>query len=184
MVTYHIKYLRARYRRQTDPHYISKEKQRLLDASARTRKRTLYNHRLQMINEVPALRVHGRLFETMGLDGTSSDEEDRSRGRGIYVIRRRKQFSPQLNHLKNQIDESFSIRFKGPGTKGNQMRKRIDVGVFSKRRLKVKGLPISVMNPTWLVGLTDVQKAMYEFRDMQYKYVFPEELLDSPENQY
>ncbi|KAG8703278.1 hypothetical protein FRC08_002967 [Ceratobasidium sp. 394] len=182
MVTCHIKYLRARYRRQTDPKYIAQEPQRLRSSSAGTRKRTLYNHRLRIINAIPALARHGRLIETLGLEGTSSDEEDRTRDiRGIYVIKRRKQLSSKVNHLKRQLDLAYSIHFKGPGSKGNQLRKRVDTGLVSKRKFMVGGLPLSCMDPGWLATLTDVQKGMYEFYDMVYDFSFPEELLRSPE---
>ncbi|KAG9085989.1 hypothetical protein FRC06_003328 [Ceratobasidium sp. 370] len=182
MVTSHIKYLRARYRRQTMPEYIAKEAQRLRSSSANTRRRTLYGHRLRIINAVPALARHGRLIETLGLEGTSSDEEDLTRGvRGIYVVKRRKQLSSKVTHLKRQLDLAYSIHFKRPGSKGNQLRKRVDTDLVSNRRLKVPGLPLSCMDPGWVAGLTDVQKEMYEFRDMQYDFTFPQELLESPE---
>ncbi|KAG8764766.1 hypothetical protein FRC12_007905 [Ceratobasidium sp. 428] len=180
MVTTHIKYLRARYRRQTIPEYITKESQRLRAASAGTRKRTLYQHRLRIINAIPALRRHGRLIETLGLEGTSSDEEDATRP-GVYLIKRRRQLSRQVNLLKDQLDKAFSIYFKGPGSKGNRDRKRVEGGPVNTRRLRVTGLPLSCMDPAWLATLTDIQKGLYEFRDMQYDFTFPLELLDPPE---
>ncbi|KAG8717504.1 hypothetical protein FRC09_014168 [Ceratobasidium sp. 395] len=179
MATCHIKYLRARYRRQTIPEYIAKETRRLLSSSAGTRKRTLYGHRLRIINAIPALARHGRLIETLGLEGTSSDEEDLTRGRGIYVVKRPIQLSQQVTDLKRQLDLAHYNRFKGPGSKGNQVRRRIDVpGVESRRKLRIPGLPISCMDPGWLATLTDVQKSLYEFRDLQYDFSFPQELLD------
>ncbi|KAG8714264.1 ATPase with role in protein import into the ER [Ceratobasidium sp. 395] len=167
MATCHVKYLRARYRRQTIPEYITKEARRLLSSSAGTRKRTLYGHRLRIINAIPALARHGRLIETLGLEGTSSDEEDLTRGRGIYVVKRPVQLSQQVTDLKRQLDLAHYNRFKGPGSKGNQVRRRIDVpGVESRRKLRIPGLPISCMDPGWLATLTDVQKSLYEFRDL------------------
>ncbi|KAG8732658.1 hypothetical protein FRC10_000778 [Ceratobasidium sp. 414] len=127
------------------------------------------------------LSRHGRLIETLGLEGTSSDEEDATR-RGVYIIKRRRQLSPQVNHLKGQLDLAYSIHFKGPGSKGNQLRKRVDKDLSSNRRLRVIGLPLSCMNPTWLSTLTDIQKDMYEFRDVQYDFTFPQELLQCPED--
>ncbi|KAG8791222.1 hypothetical protein FRC12_009844 [Ceratobasidium sp. 428] len=180
MVTMHIKYLRARYRRQTIPDYIAKEPQRLRAASAAVRKRTLYEHRLRIINAIPALARHGRLFETLGLEGTSSDEEDPAR-RGIYLIKRRKPLSRQVNHLKNQVDQAFSIQFKGPGSRGNRDRKRVESNLVSTRRFRVKGLPLSCMDPAWLATLTEVQKGLFEFRDMKYDFAFAEEFLQPPE---
>ncbi|KAG9097336.1 hypothetical protein FRC06_007657 [Ceratobasidium sp. 370] len=175
MVTSHIKYLRARYRCQTDPKYIAEESNRRRSSSARTRKQTI-------INAVPALARHGRLIETLGLEGTSSDEEDTTRSVwGVYAVKRRRQLSHDVHSLKRKLDLAWSIHFKGPGSKGNQARKRIDSGLVSKRRLNVTGLPLSCMDPGWLATLTDVQKEMYEFRDMEYDFGFPEELLETPE---
>ncbi|QRV83657.1 hypothetical protein RhiJN_11673 [Ceratobasidium sp. AG-Ba] len=156
MATTHLKYLRARYRRQTNPAYIAKEPERLRSSSAATRKRTLYDHRLRIINAIPALARHGRLIETLGLEGTSSDEEDTTH-RGTYIIKRRKQLSLKVNHLKRKLDLAYSIHFKGPGSQGNQLRKRIDIGKVSNRRLKVMGLPTSCMDPV----TTLVSKGVY-----------------------
>ncbi|KAG9099105.1 hypothetical protein FS749_002121 [Ceratobasidium sp. UAMH 11750] len=134
-----------------------------------------------MINAVPALAKHGCLIETLGLEGTSSDEEDTTRP-GVYLVKCRKQLSPQVRQLKRQLDLAYSIHFKGPGSKGNQLRKRIDTGLVSNRRLKITGLPISCMDQGWLSTLTDVEKDMYKFREMQYDFSFPQELLKSPED--
>ncbi|KAG8721932.1 hypothetical protein FRC09_007107 [Ceratobasidium sp. 395] len=144
MATMHIKYLRARYRRQTNPEYIAKEPQRLRAASANTRKRTLYAQRLRVIDAVPALRRHGRLFETLGLEGTSSDEEDPNNC-GVYLIKQRKQLARPVEDLKRQVDQTRGVHF------------------------------------AWLASLTDIQKQMYEFWDMEYQFTFPMEMLKSPE---
>ncbi|KAG8701762.1 hypothetical protein FRC08_003915 [Ceratobasidium sp. 394] len=183
MVTSHIKYLRARYRRQTIPEYTAKEAQRLRLSSSNTRRHTLYKHRLRIINAVPALARHGRLIETLGLEGTSSDEEDRTRDgvRGIYLVKRRKQLSSKVTHLKRQLDLAYSIHFKGPGSKGNQLRRRVDIDLVSNRRFEISGLPLSCMDPGWVASLTDTRKEMYDFCDVEYDFTFPEELLESPD---
>ncbi|KAG8787131.1 hypothetical protein FRC12_015865 [Ceratobasidium sp. 428] len=180
MVTGHFKYLRTCYRRQNVPEVIAKEVKRHLDANRTTRKHTLYNHRLRIIKTIPALRRHGRLFETLGIDGTSSDEE--SPRKGVYIVRRKKQLSSKVTDLKRNVDQAFTIQFKGVGTKGNQLRRRIDSEEhFSTRKFRVKGLPISCMDPTWLATLTDVQKEMFEFNDHEYDFDdFPVEILDEP----
>ncbi|KAG8699893.1 hypothetical protein FRC08_005047 [Ceratobasidium sp. 394] len=180
MVTCHFKYLCTRYRRQTLLNYIAKELDRRRACSARTWKQTLYDHRRQIINAVPALGRHGRLIKTLGLEGTSSDEEDPARP-GIYIVKRHKQLSSQVQLLKQKLDQAWSIHFKGPGSKGNQSRKRVDTDLVSKQRLNVAGLPLSCMDPSWLAKLTDVQRDMHKFREMQYDFAFPKELLQSPE---
>ncbi|KAG8776032.1 hypothetical protein FRC12_001129 [Ceratobasidium sp. 428] len=179
MVTGHFKYLRTCYRRQNVPEVIAKEAKRHLEANRTTRKHTLYNHRLRIIKTIPSLRRHGRLFETLGIDGTSSDEE--SPRKGVYIVRRKKQLSSKVTGLKRHVDQAFAIQFKGEGTKGNQLRRRIDSEEhFSTRKFRVKGLPISCMDPAWLATLTDVQKEMYEFNDHEYEFEFPVEFLDEP----
>ncbi|KAG9079413.1 hypothetical protein FS749_008543 [Ceratobasidium sp. UAMH 11750] len=131
-----------------------------------------------MINAVPALAKHGRLIETLGIEGTSSDEEGPT---GIYVIKRQKQLSAQVTQLKRKLDLAYSIHFKGPGSKGNQLRKRVDNGLTSGRRLRVPGLPLSCMDPGWLSTLGEVEKGMHAFRDLQNDFTFPDEVLKSPD---
>ncbi|KAG9095676.1 hypothetical protein FS749_010013 [Ceratobasidium sp. UAMH 11750] len=181
MVTSHFKYLRTRYRRQTVPEVTAKEPQRHRSQNANTRKHTLYRHRLSIINTIPALAKHGRLFESLGLDGTSSDEE--SPRKGIYIVRRKKQLSSKVQNLKRdrQLDQAYAIHFKGPGSKGNQLRQRIDTGVVSTRNFRITGLPLSCIDQAWLATITDVQKGMLDINeDLQYDFTFPEELLEVP----
>lgn len=155
---------------------------------------------MKIINAVPALQKHGRLIEALGVEGTSSDEEDPTR-KGTFLIKRRKQLSPKVNHLKryarlsysfyklkvytyfpySQLDQAFAIRFKGPGSRGNQVPRRVDTGLLSKRKFNIHGLPASCMDPGWLMTLTDVQKEIFSFRDIEYNFSFPKELLKSPE---
>ncbi|KAG8707830.1 hypothetical protein FRC08_000266 [Ceratobasidium sp. 394] len=98
MATGHFKYLCSCYRRQNIPEVAAKEPQQHCSANANTRKHTLYNHRLRIIKTIPALRRHGRLIETLGIDGTSSDEE--SARKGVYTVRRKRQLSSKFQHLK------------------------------------------------------------------------------------
>ncbi|KAG8683254.1 hypothetical protein FRC08_014397 [Ceratobasidium sp. 394] len=98
MATTHFKYLRACYRRQTVPEVAAKEPHRHRAANANTRKHTLYKHQLHIIRTIPALAKHGQLIEKLGIEGTSSDEEGpRS---GVYLVRRKKQLSSKVQHLK------------------------------------------------------------------------------------
>ncbi|KAG9094640.1 hypothetical protein FS749_012087 [Ceratobasidium sp. UAMH 11750] len=180
MATEHFKYLPACYQRQNVPEVMAKEHQRHCSANANTRKHTLYKHRLQIIKTVPALVKHGQLIETLGIEGTSSDEE--SPRRGIYTVRRKRQLSSKVQHLKRQLDQAYAIHFKGPGTKGNQLRQRIDTGLVSTRRFRVTGLPLSCMDAAWLATLTSVQKDMLKLDAVtEYDFSFPTELLETPE---
>ncbi|KAG9087104.1 hypothetical protein FRC06_002727 [Ceratobasidium sp. 370] len=174
----HFKYLRTCYRRQNVPEAAAKETQRHRSANKTTRKHTLYNHRLRIIKEIPALRRYGRLIQTLGIDGTSSDE-DTTRP-GVYSVRRKPQLSSRVQNLKRQLDQAYAIHFKGPGTKGNQLRQRIDSGLVSTALFKIKGLPVSCMDQAWLATLPDVRKDMLEFLNHEYDFSFPVELLDAP----
>ncbi|QRV96141.1 hypothetical protein RhiJN_24159 [Ceratobasidium sp. AG-Ba] len=182
MATGHIKYLRACYRRQTIPEVAAKEPERHFSVNSRSRKHTLYQHRLKIIKAIPALSKHGKLIEHLGIDGTSSDEE--TARKGVYSVRRKKQLSSKVQHLKRwaSLDQAYAIHFKGPGSKGNQLRRRVDAGLVSKRRFRITGLPKSCMDPTWLATLTDVQKDLLEFnKELEYDFSFPVELLEIPE---
>ncbi|KAG8681053.1 hypothetical protein FRC11_001632 [Ceratobasidium sp. 423] len=140
-----------------------------------------YEHRLQVIGSTDVLSKHRRLIETLGIEGTSSDEEDSS-CKGVYIIKRHKELSAKVNHLKEQLDLAYEILFKGPGLKGNQTRKHMDVGLQSSRKLKITGLPVTCMDHGWLIKLTDVQRKMFQFdENFVYNFSFPKELLESPE---
>jgi hypothetical protein len=81
----------------------------------------------------------------------------------------------------SQLDLAYVIHFKGPGTRGNQVRKRVDTGLISGRRFKIHGLPVSCLDPGWLITQTDVQKRMLGLVEMEYDFSFPTELLENPE---
>ncbi|QRV74464.1 hypothetical protein RhiJN_02478 [Ceratobasidium sp. AG-Ba] len=180
LVTEHIKYLRTCFRRQNVPKVTAKEPQRHRSTNATSRKHTLYKHRLKIIDAVPALARHGRLIEQLGIEGTSSDEE--TARKGTYHVKRKKQLSSKVQHLKKQLDQAYAIRYKGPGSKGSQLRRRIDTGLVSTRQFKVTGLPLSCMDPAWLAKLTDVQKELFRFNEkLVYDFSFPVELLETPE---
>ncbi|KAG8766313.1 hypothetical protein FRC12_006954 [Ceratobasidium sp. 428] len=129
-----------------------------------------YNQRLRIINTIPALRRYGRLIETLGIEGTSSDKEGPRHG--VYSVKRKPQLSSNVEGLKRQLDQAFYIHFKGPGTKGNQVRHRKDEGLISKRKFHVKGLPLSCMDPVRLATQTDIQKEMLDFIDHDYDFPF------------
>ena len=219
MAELHIKYLRWLYRQQTNPAAEAREKERRRrsKAAALTRKRTvsfdmirqcslliyppvfklkLYEHRLRVINAIPGLKRHGRLMETLGIDGTSSDEEDPNNP-GVYFIKRQMQLAGAVNHLKGcvclivplrspasnctivrQIDHVFSLKFKGAGTRGAQCRRRQDAGILSTRDFTITGLPYDCVNSAWVAKLTKEQKELFEFRNVAYNFVFPVELLE------
>jgi hypothetical protein len=54
---------------------------------------------MQVVKEVPELNDHKRLLVDLGIDGTSSDEEDTERP-GYYNVRKIKQLSSQVQELK------------------------------------------------------------------------------------
>jgi hypothetical protein len=45
---------------------------------------------------------HARLIETLGIDGTSSDEEAPDR-KGVFLIKRRRQIDESVHHLKGCV---------------------------------------------------------------------------------
>lgn len=58
-----------------------------------------YKHRMHVIDTIPQLKIHRRLFLDLGVKGTSSDEED-PKNKGVYFIKQRNELSPQVNDLK------------------------------------------------------------------------------------
>ncbi|KAG8714470.1 hypothetical protein FRC11_008346 [Ceratobasidium sp. 423] len=179
LVTAHIIYLKACWTRQNDPNCESKEARRLRRCSADTRKRTLYSHRVAVLETIPGLERHTRLIAALGIDGTSSDEED-PKTKGVYIIHCRVPLSEQVTHLKRQLDQVYAVHFKGPGSRGNPARIRVDRGLKSKRPFLIKGLPDTCFDPGSLMLLTPLQQQMLEMRRLDYDFSFPNELLEAP----
>ncbi|KAG8762963.1 hypothetical protein FRC11_006742 [Ceratobasidium sp. 423] len=163
MVTAHLVYLKACWNRQNDPNSESKEVKRLCRCAADTRKRTLYGQRVAVLDRLPGLTDHTRLIAALGIEGTSSDEEDPN-AKGVYIIHRRVPLSEQVNHLKRQLDQAYAIHFKGPGSRGNPAR----------------GLPDTCLDPGELITLGPLQRQMLELRRLDYNFSFPAELLEAP----
>ncbi|KEP48004.1 hypothetical protein V565_136830, partial [Rhizoctonia solani 123E] len=119
-VTKHIKYLCRRYKDDNRPDAEEFNQKRLKRCSAGSRKRQLYETRLQTLDRFPAaLGKHRRLIVHLGVDGTSSDEED-YRNPGIYKIKRKPELSTKVTQLKRNLDFVYALYFKGPGSKGSQ----------------------------------------------------------------
>ncbi|KAG8688362.1 hypothetical protein FRC11_005567 [Ceratobasidium sp. 423] len=126
MVAGHFKYLITTYRRQqlgeTNPAKVRRRRHCSADrrhCSADRRKRTLFKQRMYVIDMIPALKVHRRLFLDLGVEGTSSDEEDTNK-RGVYLVKQRTELSPYMNDLKRMLDMAYLVLVKGPGSKGSQ----------------------------------------------------------------
>ncbi|CAE6423255.1 unnamed protein product, partial [Rhizoctonia solani] len=116
MVKAHVKYLIKAYKRQEMGQDDPSERARLLQAAATRRKHTTYRQRLFVTNIVPELNTHRRLLIDLGIDGTSSDEEDPEHP-GHYYVKKIKQLSSNVQELKQLFDHTFETLQKGPGAK-------------------------------------------------------------------
>ncbi|KAG8711326.1 hypothetical protein FRC09_020660 [Ceratobasidium sp. 395] len=176
MVIQHIRYLIKLFKRQRLPSNDPKELTRRLNCSADTRKRTLFEQRLKVVSSIDELKIHRQLIVELGIDGTSSDEED-AQNPGKYLVKRRKELSNQVRELKQKIDLVYKQHYKAAGSRGSQVRNRVPSGKVSTRQFRVKNLPKSVMSKKWLSTLTEAQIALWEFNDYEYDFSFPDELL-------
>ncbi|KAG8724187.1 hypothetical protein FRC09_020919 [Ceratobasidium sp. 395] len=177
MAIKHIRYLKKLYKRQRLPDGDPNELARRLHCSADTRMRTLFEQRLKVVDTIPGLQHHRQLIVELGVEGTSSDEEDPNNP-GHYLVKRRKELSTNVRELKSKVDLVYKHRYKAAGSRGSQVRKRVASGQVSKRPFKIKNLPRSVMSRQWLSTLTEDQVAWFEFNDYQYVFAFPDEMLN------
>jgi hypothetical protein len=58
-----------------------------------------FRHRMHVIDTIPQLKIHRQLFLDLGVDGTSSDEEDLGNP-GVFLVKQRKELSSYVNDLK------------------------------------------------------------------------------------
>ncbi|KAG8715718.1 hypothetical protein FRC09_016363 [Ceratobasidium sp. 395] len=176
MVKSHTKYLMRAYRWQQLPpdHPIDETRHR--NASANRRMHTLFNHRMHVIDTIPQLNMHRDLFVRLGIDGTSSDEEDPDTP-GVYRVKKIKQLSSSVRDLKQRVDDLHEVLEKGRKTQGSRGRKRVRTNEQSSRKFRIKGLPENCLNRLWMHRLTEPQKAWYQFAKYEYDFFFHDELL-------
>ncbi|CAE6487538.1 unnamed protein product [Rhizoctonia solani] len=177
MVSKHIKYLCRCYKDQNRDDAEEFNVRRLSRCGAGTRKRQLFATRLQVLDMFPSsLGQHRHLIARLGVDGTSSDEEE-PRGSGIYKIKNKPQLSSKITLLKRDLDHVYQLYFKGPGTKGNQVHRRIPSSINSTRPFLIQGLPLSCVSRAWYQGLDLAEKEFYQFSPHPYDFSFPTSLL-------
>ncbi|KAG9094252.1 hypothetical protein FS749_012809 [Ceratobasidium sp. UAMH 11750] len=178
MVREHIRYLCRIHNDALKPDAPTLKKAQLKSASASSRRQTLYESRLKVLDRFPeALMKHRNLIIRLGLQGTSSDEEDPTQ-RKVYLIKRHKELSSRVQVLKSKLDLVYNLWFKGPGSRGSQMHVRVPSDKVSKRPIKVEGLPITCLNRAWLRSLSVPEREFYHFEGHLYDYSFPDELLN------
>jgi hypothetical protein len=128
------------------------------------------------------------------VDGTSSDEED-PKGGGIYKIKNKPQLSSKVTLLKRfvplyiftqtalkcncrDLDHVYQLYFKGPGTKGSQVHRRIPSDMNSTRPFFIQRLPLSCISRAWYHGLDLAEREFYQFVPHDYDFSFPMSLLN------
>ncbi|KAG9114897.1 hypothetical protein FRC07_007608, partial [Ceratobasidium sp. 392] len=177
MVSDHIRYLCRTWKNVHREDAEDYKKAQLLSAAAASRRATLYESRLKIIDRFPsALNMHRNLIVRLGLAGTSSDEEDPSESR-VFYIKRRPELSSRVNILKSQLDLAYNLYCKGPGSKGSQMHTRVPSDKVSTRPLWVQGLPVTCLSRAWFNTLSEPEKEFYQFVGHRYDYTFPAALL-------
>ncbi|KAG8714619.1 hypothetical protein FRC11_007777 [Ceratobasidium sp. 423] len=175
-VTKHIKYLCRRYKDENCSDAEEFNRRRLKRCSAGSRKRQLYETRLQTLDRFPAaLGKHRRLIVHLGVDGTSSDEEDH-RSPGIYKIKMKPELSSKVTQLKRNLDFVYNLYFKGPGSKGSQVHRRVPSNLVSNRPFTIEQLPVTCVSRAWFQGLELPEREFFRFQPHKYDYSFPTSL--------
>ncbi|KAG9124598.1 hypothetical protein FRC07_010993 [Ceratobasidium sp. 392] len=176
MAREHIRYMCRIHLDALKPDAQATKKIQLKNASAASRRQTLYESRLKVLDRFPELMKHRNLFIRLGLQGTSSDEEDPNQPK-VYLIKRIKELSTRVQILKSKIDKVYILWLKGAGTKGSQMHCRVSSDKVSERLIKVEGLPVTCLNRAWFRSLSAPEREFYCFEAHVYDYSFPDELL-------
>lgn len=112
-----------------------------------------------MIKEFAALRKFEQTWNTLGVDGTSSDEEISRGGQRQYIIHnlewRSQEFTGfcrkldvlHLSKRKTKVDAYGNITFG----RGASPRQRLELGNYTKtKRTPIVGLPINCYDESWL----------------------------------
>ncbi|KAH7335571.1 hypothetical protein B0J17DRAFT_731422 [Rhizoctonia solani] len=175
MVSSHIKYLCRCYKDQNRDNAEDFNALRLRRCAVGTRKR-------QVLDRFPEhLGKHRHLIVHLGVDGTSSDEED-PEGSGTYKIKKKPQLSSKVTLLKRDLDHVYQLYFKGPGTKGSQVHRRIPSNINSTRPFTIQGLPLPCISRAWYQELDPAEREFYQFTPHNYDFSFPMSLLNVRES--
>ncbi|KAG8715593.1 hypothetical protein FRC08_010418 [Ceratobasidium sp. 394] len=160
MVKSHVKYLMRAYRWQQLPADDPTDETRHLNSSANRRMHTM----------------HKDLIVRLGIDGTSSDEEDPDNP-GVYRVKKIKQLSSSVRDLKQKLDHAYEVLEKGRKAQGSRGRKRVPTNEASSRKFRIQGLPKNCLNRVWMHRLSDAQKSFFKLVDYDYDFSFPDEIL-------
>ncbi|QRV82426.1 hypothetical protein RhiJN_10441 [Ceratobasidium sp. AG-Ba] len=180
MVQQHIRYLCRRYKNKNRSDAEMFNTRRLKNCATDSRKRTLFETRMRVIDRFPvALGKHRQLMVHLGVAGTSSDEEDEENPQ-IFRIRRRRELSTRVAQLKSNLDFVYALYYKGPGSKGSQLNHRVPSELVATRPFSIAGLPITCLSRRWLSELSEAEKEFYRFQPHKYDYSFPQELFVQP----
>ncbi|QRW02371.1 hypothetical protein RhiLY_01369 [Ceratobasidium sp. AG-Ba] len=180
MVQQHIRYLCRRYKNENRSDAEMFNTRRLKNCATDSRKRTLFETRMRVIDRFPvALGKHRQLMVHLGVAGTSSDEEDEENPQ-IFRIRRRRELSTRVAQLKSNLDFVYALYYKGPGSKGSQLHHRVPSELVATRPFSIAGLPITCLSRGWLSELSEAEKEFYRFQPHKYDYSFPQELFVQP----
>ncbi|KAG9098032.1 hypothetical protein FRC06_006906, partial [Ceratobasidium sp. 370] len=179
MVTSHIRYLSRCYKASLKADADELRAARLKRASANSRAHTLFASRLKIIDRFPnSLGKHRALIVHLGIEGTSSDEEEPGPPeQRSYLVRQRIELSSKVKTLKNKLDLAYNLYYKSLGSKGSQMHRRRPSDQPSGRPFMIEGLPITSVSRRWLQTLSKPEREFYEFVPHKYDYSFPDELL-------
>ncbi|KAG8705421.1 hypothetical protein FRC08_001679 [Ceratobasidium sp. 394] len=121
MVSEHICYLCRTVKKSNRLHVDELKERELKRASAASWRNTLFESWLKIINHFKtSLGKNRNLVVQLGVDGTSSDEEDPER-EGVYLVKRRQELSSNIQVLKSKLDLAYLLYYKGPGTRGSQL---------------------------------------------------------------
>ncbi|KAG8757174.1 hypothetical protein FRC11_004738 [Ceratobasidium sp. 423] len=113
MVAAHLKYNIVQYRHQHLPLDDPSEGKRLAAASSNHHRHTLFQKRMYIVHSIKELRHHRHLLKDLGMDGTSSNEED-PQMLGLYRVKRIKQLSSSVIQLKQKLDNTYEALVKVP----------------------------------------------------------------------
>ncbi|KAG9123434.1 hypothetical protein FRC07_014951, partial [Ceratobasidium sp. 392] len=146
MVREHIRYMCRIHINALKPNAQAIKKIQLKGASVASWRQTV-------LDWFPELMKHQNLFIRLGLQGTSSNEEDPNQPK-VYLIKRIKELSTRVHILKSKINKVYILWLKGAGTKGSQMHCRVPSDKVSKRLIKVEGLLVTCLNRAWFRSLS------------------------------
>ncbi|KAF9642160.1 hypothetical protein BDM02DRAFT_3105986 [Thelephora ganbajun] len=139
----------------------------------RERKTNLYHRRRDITFEYPQMAPQQQMLEVLGVDGMSSDEEEKVEDGIQYQILTPRWRAPMLTPWLRMFDAIYRhhrLEDNASDMRGSLPRRRVATSSESTSKRFVPGLPINAYRTDWLEGQLDIANVVHPAPGAKYTH--------------